>query len=90
MFSGLFSAVASSLMGVMDTTLTSALPGNSTRHIIYKNKSCLGLEPDPPLSIPDKAKRLFSANFKTSFGALPASYSMGTGGSYTGAKAARV
>jgi len=43
MFSGLYSAVASSLMGAKDTTLISVLPGNSTRLIIYKNSGVLDL-----------------------------------------------
>lgn len=38
MFSGLYSAVASSLMMAQDTALTSALPGNSTR-LIYKTRA---------------------------------------------------
>ena len=89
MFSGRYSAVASSLMG-MDTTLTSALPGNSTRLIMYKNSGVLDLGQTLRIRFPTGIRDFFSANFKTGFGALPASYSMGTGGSYTGAKETRV
>jgi hypothetical protein len=90
MFNGPYSAVAFSLMGVKEATLTSALPGNSTRLIIYKNSGVLDLDQTLRLRFPTGVRDFFPANFKTGFGALPGSYSMGTGCLYTGAKAARV
>jgi hypothetical protein len=90
MFSGLYSAAASSPMEVKDTTLTSALPGNSTRIIIYKNSGLLDLGQTLRIWFPKRIRDFFSASFKTGFEAFSASYSMGTGGSYTGAKGTRV